>query len=248
MNTENPIYKRDLYGGLSIHYNEMYTKKDPHHIPLPQSEPFAHGIIVGSSGSGKTSLLLTLVPKYKNLSGIIVCSLVDHPIFDLIKQHCQQKKIKYYFTDDIQQSSDTLVDEIERKPAGTHTLVIYDDIVTGKSMKSSTNSKENQILSHLFQKSRNYNVNLILICQSYTLVPTNVRNNANFLCYFKIKGTTNKYIFNKDAISIIGDDDNGQVMECINQVDRELHAYCIINANSIYLYLPSVGYVQQIQV
>lgn len=241
MSTNKLKYKRDPYGGKSIYYSDIDDKNKVitfNKNPINTHEKHSHVIVVGSSGCGKTSSLLWLVDKYVNLSSILICSLIEHPIFSIIEQYCKEHKIRYYFTMDIQESYDITMKEVEIKEAGTQGLIIYDDIMTGKTTNSSGKTVEDKILIHMFQKVRNYYCSCILLIQSYQLINTSIRNNANCLIYFSIRGRVNRQIFQKDAEIL-----SGYSSEVINEIldeCNELHSYAVFTAHDIYLYKPSL--------
>lgn len=241
MNENKIRYKIDPYGGKSIYYSEIddKNKKIIHNkAPINTHERHSHIICVGSSGSGKTSSLLWLIDKYVNLSSILICSLIVHPIFSLIEQYCKENGIRYYFTMDIQESYDITMNEIELKKAGTQGLIIYDDVMTGKTTNSSAKTTEDKILIHMYQKIRNYNCSLILLIQSYQLINTSIRNNSNVLMYFSIRGKINRQIFQKDVELLTGYKSD-VITEILDQCN-ELHSYCVFTAHDIFLYKPSL--------
>lgn len=229
-------YEPSPFGEKRI--QRISTKATPNKIPLPQGENFAHGILCGSSGSGKTSMLLDLVPKYVNLSGIIVISLIDGiSVYKLIKKYCKENKIRYEFSNEVNDAYDKLKDMIDTKPKNTQTLVLADDFMTGKAMNSSSSTPEGKFLLHIFSKVRNYYCSCILIQQSYTSVPTQVRANCNFLCYYKIKSKTGIDAFVRDMANLTGHDID--VCKKIIYDIKEVHSYMLCTQNEIYVYKPS---------
>lgn len=228
-------YEKDAFGDLKI--KRIHEKVIPHKLPLPQRESFSHGYIVGATGSGKSSALLFLVTKYVNLSGIIVCSLIEGlPIYDLIESHCLAKGLHYDFSSDIEDAYDKIALEIDRKPKGTHTLCIFDDIQTGKSMNSSSSSKENKYLLQLFSKIRNYGASVILITQSVISIPTAIRNNVNWCCYFKLKSKPAVDVVKRDVANMTGLDP--EVLKEVFPLADTPHSYLLFTQDRIWSYIP----------
>lgn len=231
-------YEDDCFGGKRIKYNEMYRKKIKHMTPLSNDE-FNHILIIGGSGSGKSTLLLSIIPKFLNVSGIIIISLLeDHPIYDLIHEYCDDQKIDYKFNSDVQKGYEDIMFMIENKPENTHTIAIFDDIQSGKSMKNDSNSLENRVLNHCFSKLRNFNTSCILITQSYITIPSVVRSNANLLIYFKIKSKSGIEAFKRDLMNLTGYDNN-ICDEILSLCNDEAHSCIIASTDNIYAIIPS---------
>ena len=216
---------KDPFGGVMI--KRMEIKTIPHKVPLPQNESFAHGCVVGTTGSGKSTILLNIVLKYINLSGIVVMSLIEGlPIYDQIHAWCKQEKINYHFSSDVQEGYKMVMDEINTKKEGTHTLIIADDLQTGRSMKSSSNTPENRMLLHLFSKARNYFCSVIMITQSYVCIPPNIRTNLNWMATFKMTNTSATQMLKND-LKTMTNWSKEVINECFKILGNTPHSYLL---------------------
>jgi hypothetical protein len=228
-------YETSSFGGERI--KRVKTDVIPHYPPLPQNESFAHGLICGASGSGKSTFLLEILPKYKNVSGVLTCSLIEGlTIYEQVEAYCYEKKIKYKFTPDVVESYSIAMELINGKPPGSHTLLLYDDIQTGNSMKSSSSTKENKILLHLFSKSRNYGCSVIFITQSYITIPTSIRTNVNWIANFKMTNRSATFVLKTDVQSMTGYNKEA-VDEVFHLMGNTPHSYLLWTREpSVYFY------------
>lgn len=227
----------DCFGGRRL--KRIHDEVIPHEYPLPQNSSFCHSIIVGGTGSGKSTFLLTLLMKYRNLSGVILISLIEGlTIYKLIGEYCKQHGLNYYFESDPQEGYNRVIDEVNNKKEGTQTLIIFDDAQSGKSLKSSSSTPENKVMLHLFSKSRNYGCNVCCITQSYITIPTPIRSNVNMIIYYKISNKSTINIFKQDWCNMTGYDRS--VIDNLLTHTSEPHSYILTtNEPKVYLYEPS---------
>jgi len=228
----------DCFGGKRIKRKNEPVR--PHEYPLPQNSSFCHSICVGGTGSGKSTTLLTLVMKYKTLSGVIICSLIEGlEIYKLIGDYCQEHGIRYYFETNAQDAYNQVVQEVENKKEGSHTFIVFDDAQTGKSMKSSSSTPENKVMLHLFSKSRNYNCSVCCMTQSYVTIPTPIRTNVNMMIYFKITNRSAIRVFKEDWCNMTGYSKG--VIDELLKLTNEPHSYILTtNEPKVYSYVPSL--------
>lgn len=140
-------------------------------IPSP-----IRALLIGSSGSGKTNLLLNLINqpngiKFKNL--FIFSKSIDQPAyFNLRSDYENIEKIKgikiaYFFN-----NCDDLIN-LDECPENS--LVVFDDCLMDKQNK----------IKDYFIRSRHKNISCVYLSQSLTKIDVQViRNNINFICIF----------------------------------------------------------------
>lgn len=135
-------------------------------------------LIVGSSGCGKTNLLLNLI--YKKESGlkfkhlyVFSKSLEQRAYSDLRKQYENvESKIGQKFSHFYGTCEELIpIDECE-----SNSLVVFDDCLMEEQMK----------IKDYFIRGRHKNISCIYLSQSYSRVDIQViRNNLNVLCVFR---------------------------------------------------------------
>lgn len=182
-------------------YTEPEEFIDPNQNPLLPKSPFRL-LILGSSGSGKTNLLVNLIYDYLKFDGLFVCAkdvfepkyskLQDNfTMFDDIEKediiHCKSvkkkesllelfdkyKKEKVLFSSD---SSEFIkVDDLD---PSMKNLVIFDDCITEKDQSD---------IVELFIRGRKKNASMIYLSQSYYATPINIRKNCNYFIFFSLQ-------------------------------------------------------------
>ena len=129
-------------------------------------------LILGKSGSGKTTVLWNIIIKYwipyENL--YIYTKSIDQPIYKKLQEIFDGlENIETHFYD----NCDDIIPVDECKP---DSLVIFDDCILEKQ----------GIIKEYFVRSRPKNISCIYLSQSYSLVDLKViRTNLNFLIVFE---------------------------------------------------------------
>lgn len=138
--------------------------------------------IVGLSGSGKSVLLLSLVPNIENIASILYLSLiVDNPVCKAIQGYADANHIKFVTHNEPETSREALEKFVNEREEGKSNLVIADDFVLAQQ-KSDHPSKI--LLTAITQLLRNYRFHNICISQSVKAFPDNLRNNSNLRIIF----------------------------------------------------------------
>lgn len=141
-------------------------------------------LIIGNSGSGKTTVLYNIISKYwipyKNL--YIFTTTIEQPIYQKLEKMFEDVRFAkneigaYFFKD-----CDDLISLNECK---ANSLVVFDDCIKEKQ----------STIQDYFLRSRPKNISCIYLCQCYTLLDIQtIRINSNFLIIFK---QPEKYIKN----------------------------------------------------
>ena len=150
-------------------------------------------MIIGGSGSGKTSTLLNLINNQQDIDKI--CLYAKDPYEDkyhfLIKmtesiglKHFNDAKAFIEYSNDM---CDVYKNINNYNPAKENKiLIVFDDMIADMI----NNKKLNSILTELFIRDRKLNISFVFITQSYFKVPKDVRLNTTHL--FIIKGSNKR--------------------------------------------------------
>lgn len=153
-------------------------------------------LINGSSGSGKTSLLVNLISKQGTKNGykqsfrrcfhkIILCS----PSTATLKQNVFKipKDQKYQdfneCMEDLEGHLDSSLMEGEQDDEKKFNLLILDDVASALRQ----NRYNEVLLTKILQNRRHKNLTCIIISQKWTMIPTGIRSNANVAFFFRPK-------------------------------------------------------------
>ena len=152
-------------------------------------------LICGSSGSGKTSLLVNLISKKGKLNGyrqsfrrcfhkIILCS----PSLGTLKKDLAVPRNQRYedfntCMDEIEGHLDESVVKGDQDDERKFNLLILDDVAS--ALKQSRHNE--MLLTRLLQNRRHRNLTCIIIVQKWTMIPTGIRSNANVIFLFRPK-------------------------------------------------------------
>jgi ABC-type dipeptide/oligopeptide/nickel transport system ATPase component len=145
---------------------------DTHHIKLP-----FRMIICGSSGSGKTQTLLSLInampDTWENI--FITTKNKDEPLYNWIEERLGKKGLK--ITEGVENLPD--LDKLNKEQ---QSLIIMDDLVGEKNQKP---------MEQYFLRARKKNASLVYISQSYYAIPKMIRNNMTYLIIKQISSMRN---------------------------------------------------------
>ena len=154
-------------------YNNKYK-----HIP---QWPFRL-LICGSSGAGKTNLLLNLILQYLSYDRLFVYAKdLSEPKYEYLQElfnddddnvdsEEEEEVVAALF------SSDDKVISVDDLDANKQNLIVFDDYVTSRDQKK---------IDDLFIRGRKKNVSIIYLTQSYYQTPKNIRLQCNYLILFR---------------------------------------------------------------
>ena len=156
---------------LTKQHNPAYEK---HHIKIP-----FRMLIVGNSGSGKTSTLLNLIYNMPDtFQEIIICCKSKHePLYEFLEdKYSKDKSVKI-----MEFGKDGLPD-IDKMDKGQQRLLVFDDLV---------NEKDQKAICESFIRARKKNCSLCYLSQSYYAVPKLVRNNLTYIIIKQLSSLKN---------------------------------------------------------
>jgi ABC-type dipeptide/oligopeptide/nickel transport system ATPase component len=155
---------------LTKQHNPAYEK---HHIKIP-----FRMLIVGNSGSGKTSTLLNLIYNMSDTFEeiIIVCKSKSEPLYEYLEdKYAKDKSIK------IIEFKDGLPD-IDKMNKEQQRLLVCDDLV---------NEKNQTVICEAFIRARKKNCSLCYLSQSYYAVPKMIRANLTYIIVKQLSSLKN---------------------------------------------------------
>ena len=170
-------YKKIPERYLLASHNPHY---DIHHIKLP-----FRMIICGSSGSGKTQTLLSLIYNMPDtFENIFIClKLKDEPLYLYIDDKLGKKGLKI-----LEYDKDGLVD-LDKLNKEQQTLIVMDDLIGVKNQRP---------MEEFFLRARKKNCSLIYISQSYYAIPKMIRNNMTYLIIKQISSMKNLVMISRE--------------------------------------------------
>lgn len=205
---------------ISDYTKEFYipqNKCGTHAILFPKS---IFCVIAGSTGSGKTNLMVNLLKKEKilNYSKVYVYSSTLHqPAYEYLKEFYQtlekfiKVKISYFFDADSEIVNPSELDKNENH------IMIFDDVML----------KDQTVIKDYFCRGRHNNVSVFYLCQSLHKIAKHcIRENANIFILFKQDDKTLKY-FHETHIS--GDMDFKEFKQFCDEAWSKKHGFVVIN-------------------
>ena len=200
------VYKK-IYGSS---YNSKHHKIFPNHIRM---------IIAGSSGSGKTNLLMNFIMKnYIHYDNIMIYTTTSYQeayrfLRDINTEMKRQttKDIATFHSPD-----DGIADPSELDNNKTHVLIFDDAMNEGQ-----------KVMTDYFTRGRHNNVNVFYLCQSlHQLKKHGIRQNANIFILFQQDKKTLKY-FHDTHIS--GDMPFEEFEKICEDAWNKKHGYIVVN-------------------
>jgi len=189
----------NYYSKIPKKYTTSPSASLKNFIDIPDFNLPFRMIIVGSSGSGKTNLLMNVIKKtggrnvyseiwvltknadeplynYLDDMGVnIITNRFDLPYLDIndffVRNNVSTKKQKNYEQDDETPPSMFFSDD------KTHKLVVFDDQV---------NEANQAFIQEFFVRGRKSNVSCIYLSQSYFAIPRIIRLQSNYIAVTKI--------------------------------------------------------------
>lgn len=154
--------------------NSFNPKFHKHHMKIP-----FRMIVIGSSGSGKTSTVLNIIKAFNGTFGkiVIISKNLSEPLYKFLRKEISEE-------DGLE-----MYEGLENTPAldtwnkKQNNLIIWDDMMNEKNLKS---------VSDYFIRCRKLNVSAIFISQSYFIPDKDwktIRRNCNYIILKKINST-----------------------------------------------------------
>lgn len=202
-------------------------------FPLPDGHVL--GIICGASGSGKSYMLLSVVPQFGKLSQVMIHSLIiGNPVYMAVEAYCKDRGIKYGFSSNPEDSKNMIEEFISEKPDNTWALNVFDDFNQGSQSRT---NPYNQVQIMSYMMLRNYSCHSFCITQNYTNVNTLARNNCNMLITFHTKDKYGIWSCAKDFENLTGRTQD-EFMQLYKQILPVKHSYILVSDDKVYIHIP----------
>ena len=132
-------------------------------------------LIVGSSGSGKTNILLNIIALTSGTFNkcYVLTKNADEPLYNLLKEKLKDQIEIYEKYEDLPKL------ESFNDNDGEQNLIVFDDICLD-------NKKQQEPICQYFIRGRKLGCSTIYISQSYFLVPKVIRCNLNYIILKKM--------------------------------------------------------------
>ena len=141
-----------------------------HHISVP-----FRGVLIGSSGSGKTNLLMNIINQFANtFNHIYIYTQAKEPLYDYLESQLDSEMLT------IKYSLDDLRSFKEDDYYG-QSLIILDDMC---------NEKDQKVIQELYIRGRKIagGCSLLYLTQSYYKVPKIIRLQVQYIFILKVSG------------------------------------------------------------
>ena len=193
--------------------------------------------IFGSSGCGKTNVLIQILLEINTYSNIYLCTKTPYQekydrlkaIIDVFNEKARYKIGLYtLLPNDLKEP-----EEIE-----PYSVIIFDDILT--------DPQEN--IATYFLRGRHYNISCFYLAQTYSKVPKQcIRDNFNYLIIFKQDLKNLKHVFENHVTDLTFE----RFKEMCNSCWNEKYGFLVIdkecnNRNEIYKKNFEVGFIIEV--
>ena len=208
----------------------IYTNENiiEHNLKWPYIPDHPYRIlIIGSSGSGKTNVLLNLINNQPDIDKIY---LYAKDPYEAKYKYLIKKRVKVeldHFDDPkafIEYSNDMqdVYKNIEDYNLGKERkiLIVFDDMIADMI----NNKKLNPIGTELFIRGRKLNISIVFITQSYFKVPKDVRLNST---HFFIMEILNKRELQQIALNHSSDIDFKDFMKIYKKCTKESYSFLV---------------------
>jgi len=189
--------------------------------------------ICGSSGTGKSTLLLEILPLFSsNTTNILLCTSKPYDnSHTAIGNYCKSCNIKFHKLNDCLAIADAIQEIVEKKKDTEHFIVIFDDL----SASNSTNMNDpiNDLITTAYRVLRSFGGSLIMIVQSYYSLPTRVRENLTHRFIFQLGNIYSIRALLEDTCGLFFTGDNEKAVKrdinnIYKKVFNEPHGWILI--------------------
>jgi len=146
-------------------------------------------LIIGASGTGKTSTLLNLIKVMSNTFNRICIITKDkqEPLYQYLFDATGGKKGNVT----IENFDEKGLPDLKEFNSETNSLIVMDDLVN-------QSEKEQKPISDYFIRARKKGVSLVYISQSFYAIPKMIRNNVNYIILKQVSSQRNLQMILKD--------------------------------------------------
>ena len=186
-------------------------------------------LIIGSSGSRKTSTLLNLINEQNDIDKLYLYARdLNKPKYKILIKKLKDAGIKHLNDPnafiECSNTMDNVYENIHdyNSSRKIKILIAFDDMIADIM----TNKKFQAIIKELFIRCRKLNISLVFITQSYLSVPKDVRFNSTHCLIMKIN---NKEELKNIAINHSADIDYQDFIKIYRECTKEPHNFLTID-------------------
>jgi hypothetical protein len=205
-------------------YNQKKVQKfltksiNPHFKEHGIKVPF-RGILIGSSGSGKTNTLLNIIAKMGGtFNHIYLYTRAQEPLYEFLKSQLPEGVFSIHY--DLDKCR-----EFKEENYYGQSLVIFDDMI---------NEKDQKCIQELYIRGRKIagGISMLYLTQSYYKVPTTVRHQCQYIFIIKVSGV-------RDLKSILSEYSLGVEKESLTNmyeyacVSSEFSSFLLIDLDAV---------------
>ena len=189
------------------------VSKDLHHLSDLLKDNSNFIAICGTTGTGKSTALLTLLPLFSQSTKYLILASAKNtdPVHEACESFCEDRKIIFAYVHDPDQFSETITKILDGKSADDHVIVIFDDFNINYS--SSSAEEYNKIMIKVFALLRSANCSGIVITQTYNNLPTKVRENLNMRIVFALGNVYSVRSLLSDISGMFFDGSNEKILK-----------------------------------
>jgi len=166
----------------------MKDTHNPHYKIHGIKVPFRM-LIIGASGTGKTSTLLNLIKVMSNTFNRICIITKDkqEPLYQYLFDATGGKKGNVT----IENFDEKGLPDLKEFNSETNSLIVMDDLVN-------QSEKEQKPIAEYYIRARKKGVSLVYISQSFFAIPKMIRNNVNYIILKQVASQRNLTMILKD--------------------------------------------------
>jgi ABC-type oligopeptide transport system ATPase subunit len=163
--------------------------------------------IIGASGTGKTTLLRSIIPMFSDsTTHLYICSCVENnAIHDQIGKWCKSKRIEYEKFTEPRSANRAISDLVSEKNLDNHVVIIFDDFMKMNGKAGYGNDPYNLLVTECVNWRRNDNFSIVVICQYYTGLAPRTRVSINRRFVFKCESKHARMLVEMDVGPVFED-------------------------------------------
>jgi len=191
--------------------------------------------ISGSSGTGKSTIVLELLPMFSDdTTDILLCTSKPYDnSHSSISNYCDANKIKFHKLNEPETIADTIQKIVDTKKETDHFICIFDDISTTNT--TSMSDPINDLITTSYRVLRSFGGSLIMITQSYSAIPTRVRENLTHRFIFSLGNVYSVRAFLDDTCGLFFTGDNekavrNDIKNIYKRVYTEPHGWILVKS------------------
>jgi hypothetical protein len=186
-----------------------------HHIKVP-----FRMLIIGASGTGKTSTLLNLIKVMSNTFNRICIITKDKQ--EALYQYLYDATGGKHGNVSIENFDEKGLPDLKEFSSDTNSLIVMDDLVN-------ESAKKQQPISEYYIRARKKGVSLVYISQSFFAIPKMIRNNVNYIILKQVASQKNLTMILKDfSLGITRE----QAMELYKDATKDFTSFLLLDLDN----------------